>query len=41
MLSHNATSVKKNKRLGGRFMTYTWEIKNIFIPTTSMVIQIF
>ena len=41
VLSHNATSVKKNKRLGGRFMTYTWDIKNIFTPTTSMVIQIF
>ena len=41
VVSHNATSVKKNKRLGGPFMTYTWEIKNIFIPTTSMVIQIF
>ena len=41
VLSHNATSVKKNKRLGGRFMTYTWDIKNIFTPTTSMVLQIF
>ena len=33
--------VKKNKRLGGRFMTYTWDIKNIFSPTSNMVIQIF
>jgi len=41
VLSHNATSVKKNKRLGGRFMTYTWDIKNIFTPTTEMIIQIF
>jgi len=41
VLSHNATSVKKNKRLGGRFMTYTWDIKNIFAPTSSMVIQIY
>lgn len=41
VLSHNATTVKKNKRLGGRFMTYTWDIKNIFAPTSSMVIQIF
>ena len=41
VLSHDATSVKKNKRLGGRFMTYTWDIKNIFAPTSNMVIQIF
>ena len=41
VVSHNATSVKKNKRLGGRFMTYSWDIKNIFTPTTKMVIQIF
>ncbi|MFQ5763497.1 MAG: hypothetical protein ACE5GT_01075 [Rhodospirillales bacterium] len=40
VVSHNATSVKKNKRLGGRFMTYTWDIKNIFAPTPSLVIQI-
>ena len=41
VLSHNATSVKKNKRLGGRFMTYTWDIRNIFAPTSNMVIQIY
>ena len=41
VVSHNATTVKKNKRLGGRFMTYTWDIKNIFTPTTEMIIQIF
>lgn len=41
VLSHNATTVKKNKRLGGRFMTYTWEIKNIFSPTSKMVIQLY
>ena len=41
VLSHNATSVKKNKRLGGRFMTYSWDIKNIFAPTSNMVIQIY
>ncbi|MBT7942410.1 MAG: hypothetical protein HN719_03540 [Alphaproteobacteria bacterium] len=41
VLSHNATTVKKNKRLGGRFMTYTWDIKNIFAPTSSMVLQIY
>lgn len=40
VVSHNATSVRKNKRLGGRFMTYTWEIKNIYAPTPSLVIQI-
>jgi len=33
--------VKKNKRLGGRFMTYTWDIKNIFAPTSEMIIQIY
>jgi len=41
VLSHNATSVKKNKRLGGRFMTYAWDIKNIFAPTSELVIQIY
>jgi len=41
VVSHNPTTVKKNKRLGGRFMTYTWDIKNIFTPTTEMIIQIF
>ncbi len=41
VLSHNATTVKKNKRLGGRFMTYTWDIKNIFTPTSNMVIQLY
>jgi hypothetical protein len=41
VVSHNATSVKKNKRLGGRFMTYTWDIKNIFAPTSKMVLQIY
>lgn len=40
VVSHNATSVKKNKRLGGRFMTYTWDIKNIYAPTPSLIIQI-
>ncbi|MDA1090458.1 MAG: hypothetical protein O3A85_09130 [Proteobacteria bacterium] len=41
VVSHNATSVTENKRLGGRFMTYTWDVKNIFSPTTSMILQIF
>jgi len=41
VLSHNATTVKKNKRLGGRFKTYTWDIKNIFAPTSSMIIQLY
>lgn len=40
VISHNATKVEKNKRLGGRFMTYIWDIKNIFAPTPSLVIQI-
>jgi hypothetical protein len=41
VLSHNATSVKKNKRLGGRFMTYSWDIKNNLAPTSKLVIQIY
>lgn len=40
MISHNATGVKKNKRLGGRYMTYTWVVENIFAPTPSLIIQI-
>ena len=40
VISHNATKVEKNKRLGGRYMTYIWVIKNIFAPTPSLVIQI-
>jgi len=39
VLSHNATTVKDNKRLGGRFKTYTWDIKNIFAPTPKMVLR--
>ncbi len=41
VLSHNATSVKKNKRLGGRFMTYSWDIKNNLAPTSELVIQLY
>lgn len=40
VLSHNATKVQKNKRLGGRFKTYIWKIKNVFAPTPSLIIQI-
>ena len=40
VISHNATKVKKNKRLGGRFKSYIWDIKNIYAPTPSLVIQI-
>ena len=40
VISHNATGVKKNKRLGGRYMTYTWVVENIFAPTPSLIIQI-
>jgi len=40
VISHNATKVEKNKRLGGRFKTYIWDIKNIYAPTPSLVIQI-
>ncbi len=39
VISHNATQVKKNKRKGGKFMTYIWKIENIFAPTPSMVLQ--
>ncbi len=40
VISHNATRVTNNKRLGGRYKTYTWQIPNIFAPTPSLVIQI-
>lgn len=40
VISHNATKVEKNKRLGGRFKSYIWDIKNIYAPTPSLVIQI-
>ena len=40
VISNNATGVKKNKRLGGRYMTYTWVVENIFAPTPSLIIQI-
>lgn len=40
VISHNATKVEKNKRLGGRFKSYIWIIKNIFAPTPSLIIQI-
>lgn len=40
VISHNATRVEKNKRLGGRFKSYIWDIKNIYAPTPSLVIQI-
>ena len=39
VITHNATLVKKNKRKGGRYMTYIWDIKNIFSPTPSLVLQ--
>ena len=26
--------------LGGRYMTYTWVVENIFAPTPSRIIQI-
>lgn len=40
VVSHNATRVRANKRLGGRYKTYTWIIPNIFAPTPSLVIQV-
>jgi len=39
VISHNANKVAINKRLGGRYMTYTWYIKNIFAPTPSLILQ--
>lgn len=39
VISHNANKVAKNKRLGGRYMTYTWYIKNIFAPTPKLIVQ--
>jgi hypothetical protein len=39
VITHNATTVKINKRKGGRFMTYTWVINNIFAPTPNLVLQ--
>ena len=40
VVSHNATSVRGNKRLGGRYKTYTWVIPDIFAATPSLVIQV-
>ncbi len=40
VISHNATKVEKNNRLGGRFKSYIWDIKNIYAPTPSLVIQV-
>jgi hypothetical protein len=40
VVSHNATRVQGNKRLGGRYKTYTWVIADIFAPTPSLVIQV-
>ncbi len=39
VITHNATTVKKNKRKGGSFMTYIWDLKNIYAPTPSLVLQ--
>ena len=39
VITHNATLVKKNKRKGGRFMTYIWKLNNIYAPTPSLVLQ--
>lgn len=39
VITHNATTVQKNKRKGGRFMTYIWKLNNIYAPTPSMVLQ--
>ncbi len=38
--AHNATSVKRNKRLGGNYKTYTWNIKTIFDPTPSLILAL-
>ena len=39
VISHNANKVAVNKRLGGRFMTYTWNLKDIFAPTPKLVLK--
>ena len=39
VITHNATLVKKNKRKGGRFMTYIWKLNNIYATTPSLVLQ--
>lgn len=37
VISHNATAVKKMPKRGPGFRMYTWEIKNIFDPTPSLI----
>ena len=38
VITHNATLVKDNKRKGGKFKTYIWDLKNIFAPTPSLIL---
>lgn len=40
VVSHNATTVKKDKKRGGKTKIYTWKINNIFDPTPSLIIAL-
>ncbi len=40
VVTHNATKVKKYRKKGPKFKTYTWKIDNIFAPTPSMVLAL-
>ena len=38
LITHNATRVLDDKRKGGRFKIYIWDLKNIFAPTPSLIL---
>lgn len=40
VITHNATTVKKYRKKGPNFKTYTWKIDNLFAPTPSMVLAL-
>ncbi len=40
VITHNATKVMDDKRKGGRFKIYIWDLKNIFAPTPSLVLAV-
>jgi len=40
VVTHNATKVKKYRKKGQNFKTYTWKIDNIFAPTPRMVLAL-
>ncbi|NQU61188.1 MAG: hypothetical protein HQ512_08670 [Rhodospirillales bacterium] len=39
VISHNATKVQDSKTKGGKFKVYMWDIKSIFAPTPSLILQ--